>query len=176
VAGSNRRARRALSLSPERLWLLSIALRRRGHRRSALFVKRLNAFLYHNSLPINATVSPDVSFGHHGFGVIVHDSVVIGRRVRIWHHVTLAVRGHEGRPAKIIIEDDVRIGAGAVIITPFGREIRIGRDARIGAGAVVTEDVPAGATVVSAPNRVLMDRAPDRLEKTPRERITGGHS
>ncbi|MCW3069276.1 MAG: hypothetical protein JWL67_1901, partial [Solirubrobacterales bacterium] len=71
-------------MSPERLWLLSIGLQRRGHRRLALFVKRVNALLYHNSLPTNASVSPDVRFEHHGFGVIVHDNVVVGRRVKIY--------------------------------------------------------------------------------------------
>jgi serine O-acetyltransferase len=143
--------------------LLSIALRRRGHRRLALAVKRLGALLYHNSLPINASVSPDIRFEHHGFGVIVHDNVVIGRRVKIFHHVTLAVRSWAGVPAELIIEDDVVIGANAVVITPVGISLRIGRAARIGAGAVVTHDVPAGATVVSAEPRVLMHRSGTRL-------------
>jgi serine O-acetyltransferase len=152
-------------VSPERLWLLSISLRKRGHRRLALLVKRLNALLYHNSLPINATVSPDIRLEHHAFGLIVHDNVVIGKRVRIWHHTTLAVRGSAGAPAKIIIEDDVKIGANAVIITPYGKTLRVARAAKIGAGAVVTEDVPAGATVVSTPSRVLMHRSEKRLEQ-----------
>ncbi len=152
-------------MSPERLWLLSISLRKRGHRRLALLVKRLNALLYHNSLPINAAVSPDIRLEHHAFGLIVHDNVVIGERVRIWHHTTLAVRGSAGAPAKIIIEDDVKIGANVVIITPYGKTLRVARAAKIGAGAVVTEDVPAGATVVSAPSRVLMHRAEKRLEQ-----------
>jgi serine O-acetyltransferase len=150
-------------MSPERLWLLSISLQRRGHRRLALFVKRLNAMLYHNSLPINASVSPDIRFEHHGFGVIVHDNVVIGRRVKIFHHVTLAARSWAGVPAELIIEDDVVIGANAVVITPVGKSLRIERAARIGAGAVVTHDVPAGATVVSAEPRVLMHRSGTRL-------------
>jgi serine O-acetyltransferase len=152
-------------VSPERLWLLSISLRKRGHRRLALLVKRLNALLYHNSLPINASVSPDIRLEHHAFGLIVHDNVEIGARVRIWHHTTLAVRGSVGAPARIVIEDDVKIGANVVIITPFGKTLRIARAARIGAGAVVTEDVPAGATVVSTPSRVLMHRSEKRLEQ-----------
>jgi serine O-acetyltransferase len=129
-----------------------------------LFVKRLNAMLYHNSLPINASVGRDISFEHHGFGVIVHDNVTIGRRVKIFHHVTLAVRSWAGVPAELIIEDDVVIGANAVVITPVGKSLRIERAARIGAGAVVTHDVPAGATVVSAEPRVLMHRSSRRLE------------
>ncbi len=162
-------------MSPERLWLLSIALQQRGHRRLALAVKRLNAFLYHNSLPLGATVSPDVRFLHKGFGTIVHDRVVIGKRVRIYHHVTLAVQMWEGtRPATLYIEDDVMIGANSVVITPIGKDLRIGRAARIGAGVVVTHDVPAGASVVSAPARVLMDRAEGHMQRAERDAAATG--
>jgi serine O-acetyltransferase len=156
-------------MSPARLWLLSISLRRRGHRRLALFVKRINALLYHNSLPINAAVASDIRFEHHAFGVMIHDSVVIGRRVRIWHHVTLTVRGIPGAPAKLIVEDDVKIGAHAIVIAPIGKTMRIGRAARIGAGTIVTQNVPDGATVVSPPPRVLMHRSEKRLDRLDRE-------
>ena len=47
----------------------------------------------------------------------------------------------------VIIEDDVCIGIGAIILK--GVTLRAG--ARIGAGAVVTRDVPAGATVMGNP-------------------------
>jgi serine O-acetyltransferase len=144
-------------MSPARLWLLSIALRRRGHPRMALWVKKLNSVIYHNSLAPGARVSPDIRFGHHGFGTMIHSNVVIGERVKIWHNVTIAVRGLSGWKSEhaIVIEDDVTIGANSVVISPLEGSLRIGRGARIGAGAVVTHDVPAGATVVSAPARVL---------------------
>jgi serine O-acetyltransferase len=125
-------------VSPERLWRLSAALRRRGHKRLALAVKKVNSAIYHNSLAPGAVFSPDVRFGHHGFGTVIHSNVVIGERVKIWQNVTIAVRAPTGAPQK---------------------SIRIGRGARIGAGAVVAEDVPAGATVVSVPPRVLLDHA-----------------
>jgi serine O-acetyltransferase len=149
-------------MSPERLWLLSIALRERGFRRLALWVKKLNSVIYHNSLAPGAKVSPDIRFGHHGFGTMVHSNVVIGERVRIWHNVTVAVRARSGWsvPHAIVIEDDVHIGANSVIISPLEGSLRIGRGARIGAGAVVTHDVPPGATVVSQPARVLPRDSP----------------
>ena len=149
----------------ERLWLLSIALHRRGHPRLADYVKKLNSLVYHNFLPAEASVSPDIRFGHHGFGIMVHGSIEIGRQVKIFHHVTLTVVPQPRVPAKIIIEDDVTIGAAAVIVAPLGRTLRIGRGARIGAGAVVSEDVPPGATVVSQPPRVLTHRSEKRLER-----------
>jgi serine O-acetyltransferase len=143
-------------VSPERLWMLSIALRKRGLRRAARLVKGLNSFLYHNSLPVDVDVSPDIRFGHHGFGTVIHSNVTIGRRVRIWQNVTIAVRAATDSGYGILIEDDVNIGANSVIISPAGRSLRIGQGARIGAGAVVAEDVPPGATVISAPSRVLL--------------------
>jgi serine O-acetyltransferase len=152
-------------LSPERLWLTSIALQRSGRWRLAFAVKQLNTILYHNSLAPGASVSPDIALGHYSHGIVVNRNVEIGRRVKIWHNVTLTA----GRPARgaespetrsqIVIEDDVRIGTNAVLIAPRGGTLRIGRGARIGAGAIVTENVPDGATVVSPPARMLLKDA-----------------
>lgn len=148
-------------MTPERLWKLSAALRRRGHRRLALLVKKVNSAIYHNSLAPGASFSPDIELGHHGFGTVIHSNVEIGERVKIWHNVTIAVRAATGSPHRIIIEDDVKIGANAVVISPSEGSLRIGRGAHIGAGAVVVRDVPAGATVVSAPARVIEGRRAD---------------
>jgi serine O-acetyltransferase len=149
-------------VSPERLWRISAALRRRGHRRLALLVKKINSVIYHNSLAPGASFSPDIQFGHHGFGTVIHSNVVIGSGVKIWHNVTIAVRATSDSPTRIIIEDGVSIGANSVIISPAQGDLRIGRGAHVGAGAVVVKDVPAGATVVSAPARVL--EASDRAD------------
>lgn len=166
------RLRKLWLISPERLWLFSIALHRRGHWVLAFWVKQLNTILYHNSLSPGASVSPDISLGHYSHGIVINSNTVIGQRVNIWHNVTLtgrreasrsraqrrtgSGRSGPGSPARILVEDDVMIGVNAVIVAPRGRGLRIGRGARIGAGAVVTEDVPAGATVVCTPVRVLL--------------------
>ncbi len=143
-------------MSPERLWRLSAALRSRGFIRLATLVKKINSSLYHNSLPPGVDFSPDIQLGHHGFGTVIHSNVVIGRRVKIWHSVTIAVRSSTGSPHRVVIEDDVTIGAGSVIISPLEGSLRIGRGARIGAGAVVSQDVPAWATVISPPSRIIL--------------------
>jgi serine O-acetyltransferase len=156
-------------MTPEKLWLLSIALRRRGHRRLAKLVRNVNSALFHNSLPPGATVSPDIELGHHGLGTVIHPNVVIGRRVKIWHNVTIAMRAGPKSPYHVIIEDDVKIGANAVVISPHRGDLRIGRGARIGAGAVVSRDVPPGSTVVSAPVHVSPPGAPS--DERPAEQI-----
>jgi serine O-acetyltransferase len=152
-----RRLMRLWVISPERLWLLSIALQKRGHWVVAFWVKQLNTLLYHNSLSQAASVASDIHLGHYSLGIVINGDVVIGQRVKIWHNVTLSVRGGRGR---VIIGDDARIGTGAIVIAPPRRVLRIGPGAKVGAGTVVTHDVPAGATVVSAPTRVIPAGSP----------------
>ena len=60
----------------------------------------------------------------------------------------------------VIIEDDVLIGANAVVL----EGIRIGRGAIIGAGSIVTKDVPSNAVVAGNPARYIRDKD-DALSK-----------
>ncbi|NEE07867.1 sugar O-acetyltransferase, partial [Streptomyces sp. SID7499] len=53
--------------------------------------------------------------------------------------------------APIVIEDDVWIGAAAVIT----QGVTVGAGAVVAAGAVVTRDVPAGTVVAGVPARVI---------------------
>ncbi len=59
-----------------------------------------------------------------------------------------------GDQFKIIIEDDVWIGHGAIILTPA----RVGRGAIVAAGSVVTRDVPPYAIVGGVPAKILRMR------------------
>jgi serine O-acetyltransferase len=138
-----------------RLWRWSSALHRRGLRRLARVVQRINGFVHHNDLGAGALLGSGVTLGHHGLGVVVHDNVVLGARVHLWHNVTLAVRAKPGSEHRIVVGDDVMIGAGATVITPRLGSVHIGAGARIGAGAVVTSDVAPGTTVVGVPARPL---------------------
>lgn len=122
-------------------------------------IKNVNSILYHNSLGSGAEVGDDLYLGHHGLGVVVSNNVVVGDRVKIWQGVTLAVRATASSSPRIVIGDDVEIGANAVVVTPRGAGLTIGAGAKIGAGAVVVHDVPADTTVVGNPARVVRRRA-----------------
>lgn len=93
-------------------------------------------------LPASTEVGPGLRL-RHGYGVVVNPATRIGAGVMIRQHVTLGNR--RTRMDCPVIEDDVEIGPGAVVIGA----IVVGRGARIGPNAVVVEDVPAGAVVYS---------------------------
>lgn len=107
------------------------------------------------------------------------ESIRIGKRVVVSYNVTIAdsdfhPRDPELRRADaisnapegnrhsrphviaqpVIIEEDVRIGIGAILL----KGIRVGRGAVIGAGAVVSHDVPSGAVVIGNPGRIVNDQ------------------
>lgn len=88
-------------------------------------------------------------FMPHPYGIVVHAKSVIGDRVTIMQNVTLGE--NQRTPGVPTIGDDVVIGAGACILGP----VTVGDGAMIAAGSVVVRDVPAGATVVGNPGRVL---------------------
>lgn len=92
----------------------------------------------------------------HSLGVVINGNVRGGSNVKIEHQVTI---GAEKRQSPVI-GNDVFVGAGAKIIGP----VRLGDGAKIGANAVVLTDIPAGATAVGIPAKVVRIVAPDALE------------
>ena len=96
-------------------------------------------------------------------GVHITDHMTIGDRVFIGPGVIFTNDRHPraNNPAYErecpIVEDDVSIGAGAVILPG----VRLGRGCVVGAGAIVAHDVPPETTVVGGPARLLYKRAPD---------------
>ena len=90
----------------------------------------------------------------HPYGITIHYATKLGRNVVIMQHVTLGGYHDRSWGEAPTIEDDVYVGAGAVVLGP----ITVGRGAVVGANAVVTRDVPPEATVVGA-NRIVMSEA-----------------
>ncbi len=135
-------------MSPVRLWYFSTRLYARGLELPAKLVKLLIYLVYHAVLPYQAQIERDVQLEHYGLGVVIHPNVTLGHGVRIYQHVTIAARTWVGSPARIVVEDNVLIGAGAVIISRPDTDMVIGTGASIGANAVVTKDVPAGTIMV----------------------------
>jgi acetyltransferase-like isoleucine patch superfamily enzyme len=66
----------------------------------------------------------------------------------------LPVRQQRMQAAPLIIEDNVWVGAGVVVLAGT----RVGRGAVIGAGSVVTSDIPPNVVAVGVPAQVLRSK------------------
>lgn len=119
---------------------------------------RIVAELAHGRTGID--IHPGASIGpgffiDHGTGVVIGETAVIGKRVRLYQAVTLGAKRfpqdgagnlQKGLPRHPVVEDDVVIYAGATVL---GR-VTIGRGATIGGNVWVTQDVAAGSEVTQA--------------------------
>ena len=100
-------------------------------------------------------------FIDHGMGVVIGETAKIGDFVHMYHGVTLGgVESIQGQRHPIV-GNHVLIGANATLLGP----IHIGDGAKIGAGAVVMHDVPAGATAVGVPARIIPATQKDATAK-----------
>lgn len=105
---------------------------------------------YGIELPYSVQLGRRVIVEHQGC-IVFHGDCVIGDDCIIRQGCTLGNRHLDAPFDAPILGRGVNVGAGAKIL---GR-VRIGDNANIGANAVVLSDVPAGATVVGIPARVL---------------------
>lgn len=92
-----------------------------------------------------------------GEGSMIDMGAILGGRATVGAHCHIgagAVLAGVVEPASavpVIVEDDVLVGANAVVL----EGVRVGRGAVVAAGAVVVDDVPAGAVVAGIPARVI---------------------
>jgi serine O-acetyltransferase len=94
-------------------------------------------------------------FIDHGMGVVIGETAEVGDGCTIYQGVTLGgttlYRGQKRHPT---LGAGVVVGAGAKILGGF----TVGDGARIGSNSVVVKEVPAGATVVGIPGRIVEGR------------------
>ncbi len=169
--------------------ILAIIHHRLAHELHALgapLVARIISEVAHGKTGID--IHPGASIGEHffidhGTGVVIGETAIIGRRVRLYQGVTLGARSfavdEQGRlekatPRHPVVEDDVIIYAGATIL---GRII-IGSGSVIGGNVWLTHSVPAGSNVrqAKAENRItsrIDDMAPHRVHRVPAEDAPG---
>ena len=90
-------------------------------------------------------------FIDHGMGVVIGETTVIGDNCTIYQNVTLGGTGKDTGKRHPTLGNNVLVGSGAKVLGPF----TVGDNARIAAGAVVLSEVPANATAVGVPARVV---------------------
>ena len=99
--------------------------------------------------PTSVVIGKNCQFAHNALGVDIHPEALIGDNSKIVQNVTIG--GRSGLTELPVIEDDVVIGANALILGP----ITIGKGSIIGAGSVVLKDVPPYSVVVGNPGKVI---------------------
>jgi len=112
----------------------------------AMLFNKLNSVFGHCVIGRGARFGPEFVLIH-SHGVVINSAVRGGRGVKLEHEVTIGAERGESP----VLGDNVFVGAGARILGA----VKIGDGARIGANAVVVDDVPAGATAVGVPARIV---------------------
>ncbi|WP_435389092.1 serine O-acetyltransferase [Halomonas almeriensis] len=96
-------------------------------------------------------------FIDHGMGVVIGETAEVGDDVTLYQGVTLGGTSWQDGKRHPTLGDGVIVGAGAKILGPF----TVGAGAKVGSNAVITKEVPAGATVVGIPGKVVQRSDPD---------------
>lgn len=87
----------------------------------------------------------------HGSGVVIGETAEIGDDCLLYQGVTLGGTGKDQGKRHPTLGSNVMVGSGARVLGPF----KVGDNARIAANAVVLSEVPANATCVGVPGRIV---------------------
>lgn len=94
-------------------------------------------------------------------GAVIGGRAEIGKRCHIGANAVIAGVIEPASALPVVIEDDVLIGANAVVL----EGVRVKKGAVVGAGAIVTKDVEENCVVVGVPAKVIDIRKNEFLEK-----------
>lgn len=135
------------------LWMHRIAhgLWRRGLKWLGRFVSTVSRWFTGIEIHPGAQIGRRF-FIDHGMGVVIGETAVIGDDVTLYQGVTLGGTSWNKGKRHPTLKDGVVVGAGAKVLGPFD----VGENAKVGSNAVVTKEVPAGATVVGIPGRIIL--------------------
>ena len=136
----------------------------------AIWLHRLSGWLWRNDLKWPARmvsnfgrwltgieIHPGAKVGRrffidHGMGIVIGETAEIGDDVTLYQGVTLGGTSWNKGKRHPTLESGVVVGAGAKVLGPF----TVGAGAKVGSNEVVTKPVPAGATVVGIPGRIIV--------------------
>ena len=108
-------------------------------------------------------------FFDHAMGVVVGETAEIGDGCTIYQGVTLGGTSlYKGAKRHPTLGRDVVVSAGAKVLGGF----LVGDGAKIGSNAVVIKPVPAGATAVGIPARIVASREGARADATPERKFS----
>jgi serine O-acetyltransferase len=127
----------------------------------SVFARFLTGIEIHPGAKIGRRVFLD-----HGLGIVIGETTEIGDDCTIYQGVTLGGTSlYKGVKRHPTLGKDVVISAGAKVLGGF----TVGDGARVGSNAVVLKEIPAGATAVGIPARVLHPDLPKSSDSKTKE-------
>lgn len=153
------------------IWMHRVAhgLWNRNHLTVARWVSHFNRFLTGIEIHPGARIGRRF-FIDHGSGVVIGETAEIGDDVLMYTGVILGGTSSERTKRHPTIGNAVVIGSHAVILG----NITVGDEAKVGSGSVVIESVPAGATVIGVPGRIVRING-KRLDQHPKDILDHAH-
>lgn len=121
-----------------------------GRRELALYIQGLSAKHFAVDIHPAAVIGPGFMLDH-ATGVVIGETAVIGKNCTFLHGITLGATGKQSGDRHPKIGDNVFIGCNVMVLG----NITIGNGSKIGAGSIVLKSIPAGATAVGNPARIL---------------------
>ena len=127
----------------------------------SVFARFLTGIEIHPGAKIGRRVFLD-----HGLGIVIGETTEIGDDCTIYQGVTLGGTSlYKGVKRHPTLGKDVVISAGAKVLGGF----TVGDGARVGSNAVVLKEIPAGATAIGIPARVLHPDLPKSSDSKTKE-------
>ncbi len=128
---------------------------RHGWRVAGRFISHVARFLTGIEIHPGATIGHRV-FIDHGMGVVIGETAEVGDECTIYQGVTLGGTSlSKGAKRHPTLGRGVIVSAGAQVLGSF----TVGDGARVGSNAVLLQPVPAGATAVGIPARIVQKSA-----------------
>ncbi|ARE21628.1 serine O-acetyltransferase [Lactococcus lactis] len=145
----------------------------------ALAAHRISHFLWRHHLKLLARmhsqfwrfwtqieIHPGAEIAHgvfidHGSGLVIGETVIVEKDVKLYHGVTLGGTGKDKGKRHPTIRQGALISAHSQLLGP----IEVGENAKVGASAVVVTDVPPEVTVVGIPAKVVRVKGKKDVER-----------
>ena len=133
-------------------WRLANEMFLFGNHKQRSIAKRIQKKLikkFSIDIQLGTKIGKNLMLGHL-YAITINHETEIGDNFIIFQNVTI---GLANEPIKIIIGDNVTIGANSVIL---GGEITIGNNVKIGAMSFVNKDVPDNCTVYTQKTNTII--------------------
>ncbi len=112
-------------------------------------------------VPTPVPIGPGLRLPHSTTGFVLHPDCEVGTNVTLWHGSTVG-RADVWRPAhpdtKVVIGDDVILGAHAVVLVKAGQRINVAPGTIVGANSVLVQSTGPGEVWAGNPARCVGSR------------------